>query len=89
MTRQNVYLGTRVEDTGSPGLDSIREVRDIADAIIEDCVSGRISYRTAMARMNLLELIVKKSFASGKERAARRVIDRKREELMEECGGQG
>lgn len=80
-----VYLGKRVRDTGYPGLDSIREVRDIADAIIEDCLSGAIEYRTAMARMNLLELVVAKSFSGAKEARARAIIDKKREELMQVC----
>lgn len=78
-------MGDEVRDTGSEGLDSIREVRDIADAIIEDCVAGRISYRQAMSRMNLLELVAAKSFASGKEQRARQVVDEKRRELMEQC----
>jgi hypothetical protein len=85
--RENVYLGTRVEDRGKEGLDTISEVADIAEAIIEDCVSGRISYRTAMSRMNLLELIVTrdKDFYGEKEIRARRIIDVKREELRERC----
>jgi hypothetical protein len=83
----NVYLGTRVEDRGKEGLDTISEVADIAEAIIEDCVSGRISYRTAMSRMNLLELVVTrdKDFYGEKEIRARRIIDEKREELRERC----
>ena len=87
MGRENVYLGTRVEDRNEEGLDSIAEVADIAEAIIEDCVSGRISYRTAMSRMNLLELVVSrdKDFYGEKEIRARRIIDIKREELRERC----
>jgi len=85
--RENIYLGTRVEDTRDEGLDSIREVHDIAEAIIDDCVSGRISYRTAMARMNLLELVVARDsdFYGEKERKARRLIDSMRRKLQEEC----
>jgi hypothetical protein len=83
----NVYLGKRVEDTGREGLDNLREVRDIADNIIDDCTSGRIDYRTAMSRMNMLELIIVKDskipyHLKGK---ARTIVDRKREELQEEC----
>jgi hypothetical protein len=87
MARENVYLGSRVEDRGKEGLDSISEVADIAEAIIEDCVSGRISYRTAMSRMNLLELVVSrdKDFYGEKEIRARKIIDIKREELRERC----
>jgi len=92
---RNVYLGQGcmsppcVDDRGRPGLDRISEVRDIADRIIEDCEAGRISYRTAMARMNLLELVVSRdsSFTVEQRLKARRLIDRKREELMEKCGG--
>jgi hypothetical protein len=87
MDRENIYLGTRVEDRGKEGLDTISEVADIAEAIIEDCISGRISYRTAMSRMNLLELVVTrdKDFYGEKEIRARRIIDEKREELRERC----
>lgn len=87
MTRENVYLGTHVEDREKEGLDTISEVADIAEAIIEDCVSGRISYRTAMSRMNLLELAITrdKDFYGEKEIKARRIIDEKREELRERC----
>ena len=87
MGREYVYLGKRVEDRGEPGLSNLDEVRDIADAIIEDCVSGRITYRTAMSRMNLLELIVTKKWDGRMERAARRIVDEKREELVRECQG--
>ena len=91
----NVYLGENcrsppcVDDRGKPGLDLISEVKDIAERIIEDCETGRISYRTAMARMNLLELVVSRdsSFSVDTRLKARRIIDRKREELMEKCGG--
>ncbi|MEB3759763.1 MAG: hypothetical protein GSR81_02845 [Desulfurococcales archaeon] len=84
----NVYLGSRVKDTGEGGLSNIGEVRQIADAIIDDCVSGRISYRTAMSRMNLLELVVvrDKSIRGEYEKRIRAMIDNKREELREECG---
>jgi len=89
MGRDYVYLGKTVRDTGQEGLDSLREVRDIADAIIDNCVSGRISYRKAMSQMNLLELVVTKSKklkAKGLTSKARAIVDKKREELMEECG---
>lgn len=83
----NVYLGKRVEDTRKKGLDSLREVRDIAESIVEDCVSGRISYRTAMSRMNLLELIVTRDrdFQGAKKTKARAIVDHYREKLVEEC----
>jgi len=88
MARENVYLGKSVEDTGKKGLDNLREVRDIAENIVEDCVSGRISYKTAMSRMNLLELIVSrdKDFYGAKKSKARAIVDRYRARLQEECG---
>ena len=55
---RNVYLGKRVPDTGKKGLDNVREVRGIRDAILEDRRKGRISKRTAASRMNLLKLAV-------------------------------
>ena len=83
-----MYLGKSVEDTGKKGLDNLREVRDIAENIVEDCVSGRISYKTAMSRMNLLELIVSrdKDFYGAKKSKARAIVDRYRARLQEECG---
>ena len=83
----NVYLGKTVPDTGKPGLDQLKEVREICEAIIDDCVSGRISYRTAMSRMNLLELIVVRdhNFTGQKLRKARQIIDSYRDKLEEEC----
>ena len=88
MARENVYLGKSVRDIEKRGLDQVSEVEEIADRIIEDCVSGAISYRTAVSRINLLELIVTrdKDFYGPKELRARKIIDEKREELMERCG---
>ncbi len=86
---RNVYLGETVEDIGKPGLDTLKEVRDICDAIIDDCITGRISYKTAMSRMNLLELVIvtDSRFIGERQRKARDIVDRKREELQRECGG--
>jgi hypothetical protein len=83
------YLG-RVRDTGEPGLDSVEECKGIADAIYDDYVSGRISYRTAMSRLNLLELIAEKNskFTSSEAQACREYVDEVREELMEERYGE-
>ncbi|ABN58502.1 conserved hypothetical protein [Pyrococcus abyssi virus 1] len=78
-----VYLGKRVKDRGKKGLDSIVEVEDIAKAIVNDLKAHRISYRTAMSRMNLLELVVTKDsdFYGRKEKVARDIIDEYREVL--------
>ncbi len=38
-----------------------------------------------MARINLLELVVAKSFSGAKKARARAIIDKKREELTKEC----
>ncbi|MEM1698074.1 MAG: hypothetical protein QXG48_05410 [Thermofilaceae archaeon] len=82
MTRY-VYLGKRVRDIRNKGYDTPIEGKRIADAIVEDYRRGRISYRTAMSRLNLLELITKKNskLRSGK-REVREYIDKKRKELM-------
>lgn len=80
-----VYLGKRVEDRGEPGLDSVEECREIAEAILEDYLDGKISYRTAMSRLNLLELIAEKNskFTEWEARECRMYVDEVREELME------
>ena len=81
--RGNVYLGKRVRDVRKPGLDSVREVRGITREIIRDYQQHRISYRTAVSRMNLLELVVSRdSDFHGKEAQGRGIIDRARARLM-------
>ena len=55
---RNVYLGKRVPDTGSPGLDNLSEVRGICKAILADYRAGRISKRTANGRFSLLYNVV-------------------------------
>lgn len=86
MTRNYVYLGKKVEDRGEPGLDSVEECREIADAILEDYLDGNISYKTAMSRLNLLELIAEKNskFTEQEARECRSYVDEVREELMSE-----
>ena len=81
---RHVYLGRRVPDTGEKGLDSVEECRGIADAILEDYESGRISYKTAMSRLNLLELIAERNskFTSSEAAQCREYVDEVREELM-------
>ena len=83
-SNDNVYLGTKVKDTRKPGLDSIAEVKRICEAILNDYKSGKISYRKAMSRLNLLSLVVKRSkeFTGDKEKNAMDTIDRYREKLM-------
>jgi hypothetical protein len=90
MGRRYVYLGKRVRDTGEKGLDSVEECKAIADAIYEDYAEGRISYRKAMSRLNLLELIAEKNskFTSAEARECREYVDRVREELMAERYGE-
>ena len=84
MGRKYVYLGRKVEDVGEEGLDTVEECRKIADAILEDFREGRISYRTAMSRLNLLELIAERNskFTSYEATACRDYVDEVREELM-------
>ena len=79
-----VYLGKRVEDVGEEGLDSVEECKGIADAILEDYEDGVISYKTAMSRLNLLELIAERNskFTNEEARECREYVDEVREELM-------
>jgi len=90
MARRYVYLGRRVPDTGEKGLDSVEECKGIADAIYEDYVSGRISYRKAMSRLNLLELIAEKNskFTSAEASECRDYVDGVREEIMADRYGE-
>jgi len=74
--RKTVYLGHRVPDTGRPGLDSAREAKEIARAILEDYKRHRISKRTVVSRLNLLELIIKKDKDMTGKREAREYIDK-------------
>jgi spore coat protein CotH len=79
-----VYLGKKVPDIGEKGLDSVEECKGIADAILEDYENRRISYRTAMSRLNLLELVAEKNtkFTSYEAVQCREYVDEVREELM-------
>ncbi len=80
--RRNIYLGKRVRDTGKPGLDNTREVRGISRAIINDYENNKIPYRTAMSRMNLLELVVSRDSDFQGRAEARAIIDKARAKLM-------
>ncbi len=51
MGRRYVYLGKRVKDIGSKGLDTITEVRRIKNEILKDFKSGRIDIQTARGRL--------------------------------------
>jgi len=79
----NVYLGETVPDVCRPGLDSPMEVKRICARILEDYHSRRTSYRKAMSRLNLLELIVQKSgnFTLEEKMRLRHSIDEARREL--------
>ena len=74
--RKTVYLGHRVPDTGKPGLDSAKEAKAIARAILKDYKSGKIDKRTATSRLNLLELIIKKDSDMRGKKEAREYIDK-------------
>jgi hypothetical protein len=89
VTRDYVYLGKEVPDTGRPGLDSVEECKAIADAIYNDYMNGEIEYRTAISRLNLLELVAAKNskFSRAEEMECREYVDKVREELMMEHGG--
>jgi hypothetical protein len=59
-------------------------VQGIADAIYEDYITGRISYRKAISRLNLLELIAERNsrFTSAEVSECRDYVDEVREEIM-------
>lgn len=84
MARENIYLGKRVKDTRKKGLDNLNEVRGIARNILKDYRKKRISYKTAMSRLNLLTLIVSRDSdfqKGGKKARAKRIIERYRKRL--------
>ncbi|AJC72174.1 hypothetical protein X802_08495 [Thermococcus guaymasensis DSM 11113] len=82
MTR-NIYLGKRVKDTGKKGLDNLREVRDICEAILNDYKRGRIPYAKAMRRLVFLRTTVIKRSEKlvGKKRKAYAIVRRYEERL--------
>ncbi len=77
MMGKNIYLGKSVPDVGKPGLDHRMEVKGICDRILEDYHSRRISYRKAMSRLNLLELVIEKSgnFTEEEKKRLRADVD--------------
>ena len=79
-----VYLGKRVKDIRGKGLDTVKECKEIADAILEDYKNGEIEYKTAMSRLNLLELIASKNskYSQYQEYECRKYVDKVREELQ-------
>ncbi|ADB57950.1 hypothetical protein [Archaeoglobus profundus] len=83
MGRENVYLGKRVPDVGKKGLDSLKEVEGIANAILSDYEYGRIPRRLAATRLNLLKLVVMRDedFRGAKRRKAIKVVDEAREKF--------
>ncbi len=68
------YLGKKVKDVGSCGLDTMQELRGIAKAIIKDYKSGEIDKRTAHSRFALLcNIVVPNQVRKGKlPRSARK-----------------
>jgi len=78
MSREYVYLGKRVRDTGKKGLDNLSEVRGIRNAIISDYKRGRIPKRKATRRMNLLKLIVMRDsdFKGAKRKRAISIVNK-------------
>ena len=81
---KGVYLGKTVPDIGRPGLDSPIEVRRMCSRILEDYHSRRISYKRAVSRLNLLELVVQRSenFSVEEKANLRTSIDSTRRELV-------
>ncbi len=76
--RKTVYLGHRVRDTGEPGLDSLREVRDICEEILEDYRKGRITKKQASGRFARLHNTVlprDKDFRGEKLRKALDIVE--------------
>jgi len=80
--RPTWYLGHRVPDSKKPGLDNPSEVKGITQKVLQDYKKGRISYKTAMSRLNLLKLIVKKDSDFRGKRKAYKIIDHAREKLI-------
>lgn len=80
---KTVYLGKVVKDTGKPGLDNLREVRDICKAIINQFMKRKISYAKAMRQLNFLETTVIKrdSKLEGKKRKAYAIVRKFKKKL--------
>ena len=78
--RRTKYLGHRVRDVRSAGLDSPQEFRGILRAIIRDYKFGCISRKTARGRLLLLYRL---TFPSHNRKASR-ISSAVRRELREE-----
>ena len=83
MRRDYVYLGKRVPDTGKKGLDNLKEVEGITNAILRDYQSGKIPRSLAATRLNLLKLVVMRDsdFKGAKRREAIEIVDEAREKF--------
>lgn len=73
---RNIYLGKRVKDVRKPGLDSLKEVKGISQAILRDYRSGKIDKKTASGRFARLHntVIPKDSKLKGKKRKAKKIV---------------
>ena len=81
MARKYVYLGKRVRDVPPKGLSSVREVQGIANSIVADTRSKRISRRKANARLLTLWFAVKRVFRGSARRKALSAINKARRAL--------
>jgi len=82
----NVYLGTRVPDTGRKGFDNLNELRGIIRAILWDLQHGVIDCKLAKKRMTFLYFLAKVHL-KGKLRVAYRMIDEGMAILNRLCAG--
>lgn len=82
---RNVYLGKMVKDVGEKGLDTLKEVRDICRAIIDDYKKKRIPYAKAMRRLVFLETTViprNSKMSDSKKKKALDIVERFKKRLM-------
>lgn len=83
--KKNVYLGTKVKDIGRKGLDTLKEVRDICRAIIDDYKKKRIPYAKAMRRLVFLQTTViprNSKMSDSKKKKALDIVERFKKRLM-------
>lgn len=80
MAKQYKYLGKKVKDVGSKGLDRVKEYRSILNAIVREAKKGVIKKNTARGRLLLLYRLVDKN---EKFKASPKTKQKLKEEIRE------
>lgn len=85
---KRIYLGVVCPDTRKEGIDSLKEVQCICDAILDDYKKGRISKKTASGRIARMHntVIPKLKTLNKKQKEKAKKIMKKCWERLRELG---